>query len=353
MKKYYNIMKYHILIIVSLILLLYNVNIPKRENNFWNKQPVMLIEKKEWNKMGKLQEFNIIIPNNMKIVYEIEINEIINFLEKNFSSYLKLSNENITKYLTNPKSTNITLYHNNNIIGFIHSRPINILYNNNEETLNYVEYLCVHKDYRGCNIASILIASIINRMNEIEYDINRLYLFKKDGDKHSFIPFITSKYLCLDLKDQKEERGYNNCDISLNYIEWKNKINKYKLSRIMSEEEWNDELLIKKKYKLKINNKTYIIIGQKSELKNEKICNVFDIEYIYETIDNNSNNTWKKWIGYLKNEDYQYITMNSIADYKTIIPNINDWKKGNDFQYYLYNGECPIINEADVYFTIN
>jgi len=343
----------NIILIISLILLLYYLNISKRENNFWNKQPVMLIEKTEWNKIGKLPEFNIIIPNEMKIVYEIEINQIINFLEQNFSFYLKLSNKNITKYLTNPKSTNITLYHNNNIIGFIHSRPINIIYNNNEEKLNYVEYLCVHKEYRGCNIASILIASIINRMNEIENDIDRLYLFKKDGDTHSFIPFITSKYLCLDLKDQNIENGYDNSDISLNYNDWKNKVEKYKFYRIMNEEEWIDEVIIKKKYKLKINEKVYVIIGQKSELKNEKLCNVFDIEYLYETIDNNTSNTWNKWIGYLKNEKYQYITMNCIADYNKIVPNINEWKNGNDFQYYLYNGESPIINKEEVFFTIN
>ena len=343
-----------LILIIILLLLLYYINYKKKDNDFWIKQPVMRIENKEWTKLGKLPEFNIIIPENMKIVYEINIYDIIQFLNENFSSYIKLSNRNIKKYLINCKSTNISLYIDDKLIGFIHSRPINILYNGNQEILNYVEYLCVSKKYRGCNIASVLISSLINRMNENEQDINRLYLFKKDGDKHTFIPFIKSKYLCLDLELKKcnNEIKYDTSNVSLNYNEWKSKIDKYKFSRLMNEDEWNDEMKIKKKYKMKINEKVYIIIGQKSKIKNKKDNNVFDIEYIYET-DDKTSNTWNIWIEYLKKNSYQYITINDIADYNKIIPDINKWVNGNNFQYYLYNGESPIINKNDIFFTIN
>jgi hypothetical protein len=120
----------------------------------------------------------------------------------------------------------------------------------------------------------------------------------------------------------------------------------------MSEDEWNDEIKIKKKYKMKINDKVYIIIGQKSKIKDYKNNNVFDIEYIYETGDT-TNNTWNIWIEYLKKNNYNYITINDIADYNKIIPDIDKWVSGNNFQYYLYNGESPIINKNEIFFTIN
>jgi hypothetical protein len=308
----------------------------------------------KWTKLGKLPNFNIIISPNMKIMDNIELDKIIEFLNINFSSYLKLSNDNIKKYLLDSKSTNITLYELNNIIGFIHSRPINIIYNNNENELNYVEYLCVNKKYRGCNIAAIMIASLINNMNMKKEDNNRLYLFKKDGLEHKFLPFIRSKYFCLDLKNvnnTKKKIEYN-IDISLDYNEWNNKANEYKFARIMNEEEWNDEMIIRKKYKIKMNNKIYVIIGQKSKIKEDN-TNVFDIEYIYETKDNKNVLNYNEWLEYLRECDFEYITVNDIADYMNILSVIGEWKSGNEFQYYLYNGVCPLIDKSDIYFTIN
>jgi hypothetical protein len=256
------------------------------------------------------------------------------------------------KYLSDNNVTNVVIYYNNNIIGFIHSRPLKILYDKKEKQLNYVEYLCVSENMRGCNIASILISSLIKRMNDIEYDIGRIYLFKKDGKEHSFLPFISSKYLCLELKPFKNNsKVHINTDCSLNYHEWKDTGNMYRLSRSMDENEWIDEMLIKNKYMISINDKSYMIIGQSSKLKHDNNKNVFDIEYIYNTKYNNCGNDLNLLIEYLANNGYDYITINDIGNYKNIIPNISEWKDGNSFQYYLYNGECSLIKNKDIYFT--
>jgi hypothetical protein len=348
-----------IIIIIILLLILYYINKDEKIHNFWNKQPVMRTYTSKWVNMNQLPIFNIIIPDNMKIKYDIDINDAIKFVNDNFSAYVVIGNDNMKKYLSDINVTNVGIYKDDNIIGFIHSRPLKILYDNDEKLLNYVEYLCVSKDMRGCNIASILISSLINRMNEINDDISRVYLFKKDGRGHSFLPFISSKYLCLDLKSVKNNKYiddddvYVNSDISLNYNEWMNKTNMYKISRIMDETEWNDEVKIKDRFIINIDDNSYIIIGQSSRLKGNINNNVFDIEYIYNTkYTNDKRYNWELWMTHLVNKGYDYITVNDIANYREIIPNIDEWADGNSFEYYLYNGECEKIENKDIYFTL-
>jgi hypothetical protein len=344
-----------IVLIILLLIALYNINKNSKSHDFWNKQPVMRISTDKWVNIGMLPNFNIIIPSDISIIYDVNVDDTIKFINVNFSPYLQISNENMKKYLNDMNTTNIAIYKNHRMIGFIHSRPLHILYDNNEKVLNYVEYLCVSKDMRGRNLASILIASLINRMNDINYDINRVYLFKKDGKKHKFISFISSSYLCLKLEKSDCNTNINdfkNSDISLNYNEWLNTTTNYKFSRMMSIDEWNEELKIKNIYVILIHNKSYIIVGQSSKLK-ECNTNVFDIEYIYNTSSNIAKYEWDDWVSYLLNEKYEYITMNDIANYRDIVPNINLWKEGNNFHYYLYNAKCEIIDKKKIFFTIN
>ena len=311
----------------------------------------MRIPSNKWSSLNQLHSFSINLPNDMYFQYSIDISSSISFLQAHFSPYLKMSYNTINYHLSNPSSTNISLIHQGAIIGFIHSRPIHIKYNDISQNINYVEYLCVQPSYRGYNIASIMISSLINRMNSISFDISRIYLFKKDGDKHPFSPFITSQYLCMSLNNHSSNNNYH--DLSNNthsdiYNDWLNKANKHKFTIISSLEQWLNDMSIRQSYIVNINNQSFYIIGQTSTFNN--IYKVFDIEYIIPT-HKKTNNTWQSLLSFLKFNKYSYITMNNISDYKNIIN--NNWNIGNSFQYYLYNGISPHIENTDIFLTIN
>jgi len=352
------------ILILILIFILYDINYNNElsSNNFWDKQPVMRKYVSNFNIIGQIPKFEINLMNDMKIESNdnIDINnigEIIKFLDDNFSGFLKIVSKNTIDYILDKKTTSIKLYKNNKLVGFIHSRPLIINYDGNEYKLNYVEYLCVLKELRGCNIASILIASIIERMNEIEYDQNRLYLFKKDGDKHRFLPIIESRYMCLDIEKIKKDLDINEHNIKvrniddIRYDEWNKKNIGHKLYIKMDEEEWKGYIINRKIYRIEIEDKKYNIIGSVGKIKDDN--KVFDIEYIYKTEDDRDVNKWNDLIIYLWDEGYKYITMNDISDHMNILGNIGGWELGNNFQYYLYNGECRNIDNVEVNMTIN
>jgi hypothetical protein len=304
----------------------------------------------EWTSLNSLPKFLIDIPSDLSFNYTPDISASVSFLLSNFSPYLMMSPESILFHLSNSSSTNISLLCNNNIIAFIHSRPITIHINDTLHNINYVEYLCVEPKYRKCNIASIMIASIINHMNELNPDNSRIYLFKKDGKQHSFMPFITSNYLCLELSEIKSSTNYQLETIENLYDLWYQQSQKHKFSIYISKDNWSQYMSIRQYFTISINNQSYCLIGQTSILKPNK--KVFDIEYIVPIpIDISTNNSWSSFKSYMIKNDYMYITMNNISNHKSII---NDkWSIGNSFQYYLYNGVSPNIENINVFFTIN
>jgi hypothetical protein len=353
-----------ILILILIFILYYiNNNDELHHNNFWDKQPVMRKYVQNFNIIGQIPKFEIDLVDDMKIESNDNINinnigEIIKFLDDNFSGFLKIVSKNTIEYILDKKTTSIKLYKKNKLVGFIHSRPLIINYEGNEYKLNYVEYLCVSKELRGCNIASILIASIIEKMNDIEYDQNRLYLFKKDGDRHRFLPIIKSRYMCLDIEEIKKGLHYDNHNNirsinidDIKYDEWDKKNIGHKLYIKMNEEEWKKYIINRNIYRIEIDNKKYNIIGSIGRIKDDN--KVFDIEYIYNTEEDSYVNKWNDLIIYLWDEGYKYITMNDISDHMNILGCMGGWELGNNFQYYLYNGECRNIENEDVNITIN
>jgi hypothetical protein len=304
----------------------------------------------EWKSLNLLPKFSINIPSDLSFNITPDISGCVSFLLSNFSPYLMMSQQSILHHLLNPFSTNITLLCNNDIIAFIHSRPITIRIDDISHNINYVEYLCVDPKFRKCNIASIMIGTLINTMNELNSDISRIYLFKKDGKQHPFMPFLSSNYLYHQLSNINPSNDYQIVSIENLYVLWFQQSQKHKFAIYISQDNWNEYMSIRQYFTISINNQSYCLIGQTSILKPNK--KVFDIEYIVPIpIDLSNNNSWSSFKSYMKHNGYVYITMNDISDHKLII---NDkWDIGNSFQYYLYNGVSPNIDNIDVFFTIN
>jgi GNAT superfamily N-acetyltransferase len=157
--------------------------------------------------ISKLPLFNLSIPEEMRFhVYtdkQMETNTqyetIYSFLRENFSSYLRIKEEVLAHHITLEKAVNIGLYHGKDLVGFIHGRPIQIVFHGNMYDIYYVEYLCVHDDYRNRNIASLLISRYIQEMERITGRDDLWFLFKKDGQKHPFVSFFQSNYQYIEL----------------------------------------------------------------------------------------------------------------------------------------------------------
>jgi hypothetical protein len=333
-----------IIIVIIIIYIIYKLSY-KKTGSFWSEQPVMRIPTLKWKNMKSLPYFNIKIPNDFILEYGYDNHKIVSFIQKYFSNELVMSYDNMLSHISNTKSTNICLLHNEELCATIHSRPIKIKLDDNIYEINYVEYLCVKPELRGNNIASIMISSLINRMNSVDFDIGRVYLFKKDGKIHDFIPFASSKYLCYKIED------FYNDDIMIDasgdyYKNWKNYCDKHRFCLNINEDVWTNFIKNKKVYHIGSD----IIVGQLSQIKNGD--SVYDIEYIFPFIETSSVR-WNNLYSILRKQDIKYVTINDISDFKEKIPNISKWKHGNEFQYYLYNAECPLIKKEELFFTIN
>jgi hypothetical protein len=334
-----------IIILIIIIFILYKFFYIKK--SFWSEQPVMRTPSLKWNFINSLPHFNISIPKDFTLKYDVDCNETVSFIQKYFSNELMMSYDNMLTHISNEKSANVSLLYKGELCATIHSRPVSIIFDDIVYNINYVEYLCVKPEHRNNNIASIMIAAIINRMNTINNDVGRVYLFKKDGNIHDFIPFASSQYLCYKIED-----CYDN-DISLNdnsisdYKYWKNWSDKHRFSLYISEEGWSNFI----KNKVVYNVESNVIIGQLSQIK--KGDKVFDIEYIISVSHDINTIKWSEFYSLLRKQGIKYITINDISNFKEKIPNLSEWKNGNTFQYYLYNAECPIIKKEELFFTIN
>jgi hypothetical protein len=340
-----------VIIIIIIIYIIYRLLFIK--GGFWSEQPVMRKPSIGWANMNSLPHFNIKLPVEFTLKYsfgngvgdDINRDKIVTFIQEFFSNDLMMSYDNMLKHISNPKSTNVALLQNGELCATIHSRPVCIKIDGIIKEINYVEYLCVRPDLRRNNIASIMISSLVNRMNQLDFNIGRVYLFKKDGQIHNFIPFASSHYLCYEIE------GSGGCDISCNvlsdfYRQWETYSNKHRFHLYIKEDEWVDFIANKEVFHVG----AYVTIGQISKIKNGD--SVYDIEYIID-IDEESAIGWTDLYGILKKRNIKYVTINDISDFKDKIPNIGEWKKGNIFQYYLYNAECPLIKKEELCFTIN
>ena len=157
-------MKITIIIFFALVLLIYiNIKLNKK-HKFWDKQPVSRDTLKKEGIISNNPKMKILLDNkmyfkNLDINNDNEFKIIYNFINSNFSdnyNYTKNFLKETLNYLG--KVFNIGLYNNNEIIGFIHAKPIRLFIKNNILNMYYVDYLCVKKYYRGKNIPKMLIS---------------------------------------------------------------------------------------------------------------------------------------------------------------------------------------------------
>jgi hypothetical protein len=167
------------------------------KHHFWYYQPVSLYTS-IFLKYGKISES---IPKTIDTPSNYFIQEIDN--QQNFSQLQHLLNQNfrlhdnyqyhynkqyldwslntpiksnsLQKYDT--KKWNIGLYHQKDLIGFIHGKPITIKLDKQKVPCFYVDFLCIKKEYRGQHLAPVLISNMAKNGFLEEYQV---FIFKKE-----------------------------------------------------------------------------------------------------------------------------------------------------------------------------
>ena len=195
-------MKYYLLLIIIIVIFLYIKYILRRNHKFWDKQPVSRKIIKMEGIISKNPKFNIILDKNFKFS-RIAINnndkckELFKFINKHFSKFYTYPNNFLTEtltYINKNKVYNIGLYDKIKLVGFIHAKPINLVIKNIELKTYYVDFLCVHKDYRGKNLATFLISKLINSLGKYQ-----TFIFKKENSPLPFNYINKSLYYYMDV----------------------------------------------------------------------------------------------------------------------------------------------------------
>ena len=89
----------------------------------------------------------------------------------------------------------------NNLQGVLTSRPLLMtLEKNIKHNVDYVDYLCVHKEHRKSGVSPKLIHTYsVHTQQQAKCD-DKIYLFKREGETTSYIPLVVYPSFYYDLK---------------------------------------------------------------------------------------------------------------------------------------------------------
>ena len=367
-----------IVIIFFKCLLFFLWSYKKQKHKFWDKQPVSRIYINKEGIISTNSKFNIILKNNMffkniDITLSKNLIMIHNFINNNYNESYLYSIDFLKEtllYLNNNESYNIGLFNQNNeIIGFIHCKPINLSIKSKIQKFYYTDFLCVHKLYRKNNLAVILISKLITLHGRYQP-----FIFKKDNIKLPFNYINKSSYYYYQITNNKfiniknniiEANKHNLLDV-YNFI---NKIsNKKKIYQFLTFDEFKNlytntskKIIIEYDINNKIigiityvcfnmhNNKRhffekYLPIKKKGKSQNSYIKTI-DIENIY--IYNNKNyELFYYLINYSIKNNIKIISCvdQSLSDY---FIRQNNMKKSMDIYFHAYNYHLNNIVDKD------
>ena len=331
---------YNWIILILIILLYFYIN-PK--HSFWDKQPVA---RKKHDKYGLISInpiFNIDLRNNYDFSETGITNKTLSFINNHFSPYNKFQLDFLKNTLTlntTQKIHNIHLYDKNKLVGFIHAKPINIIVESIKINIYYVDFLCIHTDYRKKNLATFLIAKLINNCHS-----KQVFLFKKDNNPLPFnyinkTAYYYKKHISRKLNSVLNEfnNKFKNIETIYNFI----------LS-IKKEYTCYDNINLQHFKELYFNNKTkHIVVESKNNViisvciyvnnlfnDRNKMFKTLDIEYIYIK---------KKYLGVSTIIEY----LGTKCDNNTLLTCIDqmhnryfiekyDFNKSMDLYYHMYN----------------
>jgi hypothetical protein len=209
---------------------------------FWSYQPVFhfynllywisppgIINKElpKYNKFTNLQnvqtkQFSLIKKHELKKTfafiksYYLQTKDIqFNPSYKNIIPYFK--NHEKKSYFSFYTQPTLLIDHKNNdsipdkeTFGVITSRPLYITHNSKTFMIYYVDYLCIHDEYRKKGIAPELIQTHIYNQSK-ENNVFDIYFFKRETNLTGIVPFVVYKTYGFELQNASNIlKGYSN-----------------------------------------------------------------------------------------------------------------------------------------------
>jgi hypothetical protein len=343
-------------VILILIITIYFI---KPKHLFWDYQPVMRSYDNYTNNIIGLNgsfKFNINDPTiNIKNDYDYE--KIYNFINNEFSENLYINNDFFKYHHDLSGALNISLVKNNEIIGFIHSHPVKIVLDKKDLVFYYVDFLCIKKELRTNDLATLLICSILNSVSNKEQP----FLFKRDSVKLPFLPILKSKYHYDEINEELDLKVDSSINLITkevfeeNYKLIENYLNQFYFRRKFTLEELNNLLFEKQIIKCYFNyNKQYplFIFGKNNKLDwGSKTYNTFDIDFILgDSIDLKKDRL--ELNKQLLKDNYNFVTIPAVGlNINYII--MNNLEGANNYYYYTYNFSTKLLKNSEICFNIN
>ena len=341
-------------IIVAFILLIIICIYGKKKHPFWDKQPVM----KQYGKLSKIGSIPTFIINLEKDMYfseNFDTCELEEFLNDEFSEIFNVPKKYLQYIIQTKKSKNICLYNSSKkIIGFIHGREIDLFFEKTYLNMIYVDYLCVHKNYRDKNIAALIISKFLQ-----SYHSKTMFLFKIDKFPLPFKPILKTKYFFKQLNTIKKKiNNVYSIDSEKNITELFEYFD-ILLKRYTVHIHWNlqkflDVFIHKKILDMIIIQNTYktLVIGKINTYKfNHQYYKCFEIDFILGDLDNSIQVNHDLSI-FLSNYSYKYYTISDIGHHSVFISQ-NKLQPTYPLYYYTYNLQTPSLHKKHFCININ
>ena len=201
--------------IIIITVFIFKKFIFKSKHKFWSQQPVSRNHVTKEGIISKNPKFNVILPENMffkelDVQNHKDISNLHTFINNHYSDTYQYSKNFLSEtlnYLDSSRCCNVALYKDNDIIGFIHNKPVVLSISNKIQEFYYTDFLCMHKNYRNNNLATFLISKMISR-----HENNVPFIFKKETKNlpFNFINKTSYYYLLLDNKNYRNNRITHN-----------------------------------------------------------------------------------------------------------------------------------------------
>lgn len=194
-------------------------------------------------------DLNITLDKNINknIVYEFsnisDIHHFTDFIKKHYIKNKYYTKDEIEYILNSPNPTNTNFhisliehdYTNSNdtksekIIGSIIGRPFNVKLNGQKRLILYVDFLCIHSDYRNKRLAPKLISQMVLKMIESKIDVA---FFKIDNKPLPFHVSSNFNYFTLSISDINFTNIRNENIKMIKYHSIENNTNNEKINRL-------------------------------------------------------------------------------------------------------------------------
>ena len=208
----------YIILFIILLILLLKLFI-KIKYPFWSIQPVFhYYNIQYWFSDPKIIQKKLPLKNKYYdycINFEKELNEdqknwifdLIkhHYLRNKITNYIPTKKSIFEYFEKHEKPCYFSLsFHNNKLTSTMTTRPLTIYKKNEEISIYYVDYLCVHNDYRKKGHApNIIYTHYINSRYRTK---NLIFLFKREGKQNKIVPLASYLTYGFSLKYWKKIR---------------------------------------------------------------------------------------------------------------------------------------------------